>query len=127
MENFDLKKFLVENKLTANSRMLKEEQQLIKLFTFGYDFDNIEEVEDYLIANYKVESNAPHILGIENDPNPDCELAIAYGDTVINGVEVYNPAILQDKELMRLIELCDGEGHYEEEDEVEDEDEEGEN
>lgn len=27
MENFDLKKFLVENKLTANSKVLNEEQQ----------------------------------------------------------------------------------------------------
>ncbi len=27
MENFDLKKFLVENKLTANSKELNEEQQ----------------------------------------------------------------------------------------------------
>jgi hypothetical protein len=113
----------VKKKQVNNSKQLKEGQQLVELFTFGYDFDNIEEVEDYLIANYKVASNAPHILGIENDANPDCELIIGYGDTIINGVEVYNPAILQDKELMRLIELCDGEGHYEEEDEVEDLDE----
>lgn len=27
MENFDLKKFLVENRLTANSKVLNEEQQ----------------------------------------------------------------------------------------------------
>jgi len=112
----------VKKKQVNNSKQLKEGQQLVELFTFGYDFDNIEEVEDYLIANYKVASNAPHILGIENDANPDCELIIGYGDTIINGVEVYNPAILQDKELMRLIQLCDGKGHYEEEDEVKDED-----
>ena len=33
MENFNLKKFLVENKLTTNSRILKEEQEdsLLKL------------------------------------------------------------------------------------------------
>jgi len=105
-----------KKKQVNNSKQLKEGQQLVELFTFGYDFDNIEEVEDYLIANYKVASNAPHILGIENDANPDCELIIGYGDTIINGVEVYNPAILQDKELMRLIQLCDGKGHYEEED-----------
>ena len=123
MDNFNLKKFLVENKLTTNSRILNEQPQLIELFTFGYDLDNVEEVEDYLIANYKVASNAPDILGIENDPNPDCELIIGRGDTVINGVEVYNPAILQDKELMGLIELCDGEGHYEEGEEEEDEEE----
>jgi hypothetical protein len=123
METFNLKKFLVENKLTSNSRMLNEEREQVELFTFGYDLDNVEEVEDYLIANYKVASNAPHILGIENDPNPDCELIIGYGDTVMNGVEVYNPAILQDKELMRLIDLCDGEGHYEEGEEEEDDEE----
>lgn len=36
MENFDLKKFLAENKLTTNSRMLSEnEEQVDELFGFG--------------------------------------------------------------------------------------------
>jgi hypothetical protein len=39
MENFDLKKFLVENKLTINSRMLKEDQE---------DDWRFPEPEDYL-------------------------------------------------------------------------------
>ena len=117
MENFNLKKFLVENKLTSNSRLLNENQQVVKTLTFGYDLDNVQEVEDYLVANYKVSSNYPDALGKEDDQDPDCYIIYAYGDTVMNGVEIYNPAILQDQEFMDLVGGCDGEGHFEEDDE----------
>ena len=117
MENFNLKKFLVENKLTTNSRMLTENQQVVKTLTFGYDLDNVQEVQDYLVDNYKTSSNQPDILGKEDDMNPDCELIFAYGDDTINAVDIFNPAILQDQEFMDLVGGCDGEGSFEEGDE----------
>ena len=122
MDNFNLKKFLVENKLTTNSRMLNENQQVVKTLTFGYDLDNVQEVEDYLVANYKVSSNYPDALGKEDDQDPDCYIIYAYGDTVMNGVEIYNPAILQDQEFMDLVGNCDGEGSFKEGDEDYDDD-----
>jgi hypothetical protein len=122
MDNFNLKKFLVENKLTTNSRLLNENQQVVKTLTFGYDLDNVQEVEDYLVANYKVSSNYPDALGKEDDQDPDCYIIYAYGDTVMNGVEIYNPAILQDQEFMDLVGNCDGEGSFEEGDEDYDDD-----
>lgn len=43
MENFNLKKFLVENKLTTNSKMLKEEESFDNVQSIGveigYDFE----------------------------------------------------------------------------------------
>lgn len=122
MDNFNLKKFLVENKLTTNSRLLNEGQQPVKTLTFGYDLDNVQEVEDYLVANYKVSSNYPDALGKEDDQDPDCYIIYAYGDTVMNGVEIYNPAILQDQKFMSLVDACDGEGSFEEDDEDYDDD-----
>ena len=117
MENFNLKKFLVENKLTANSRLLNENQQVVKTLTFGYDLDNVQGVQDYLVDNYKTSSNQPDILGKEDDIDPDCELIFAYGDDTINGVDIFNRAILQDAEFMDLVGGCDGEGSFEEGDE----------
>ena len=35
MSNFDYKKYLVENKLTSNSRIINEEEQVDELFGFG--------------------------------------------------------------------------------------------
>jgi hypothetical protein len=98
MENFNLKKFLVENKLTSNSRLLNEEREQVELFTFGYDLDNVQEVEDYLMDNY--------------EEGVDYKAHVGMGDDTMNALDILNPELLQDKELMRLIDLCDGEGHY---------------
>jgi hypothetical protein len=47
MENFNLKKFLVENKLTTNSRLLKEEQESVGLLqvltNYGEDYVSLED------------------------------------------------------------------------------------
>ncbi|QQO91874.1 hypothetical protein immuto35A_194 [Flavobacterium phage vB_FspM_immuto_3-5A] len=45
MENFDLKKFLVENKLTTNSKILKENSN-----TRSADYDFIEPENDPLVT-----------------------------------------------------------------------------
>lgn len=103
MENFDLRKFLVENKITTNSRMLKEVQQPVELFTFGYDLENVQEVGDYLIDNY--------------EEGVDYEAHVGIGDDTMNALSIFNPELLQDSELIRLIHSCEGEGHYEEDEE----------
>ena len=38
MDNFNLKKFLVENKLTYNSKLINEEQALIAYILYKYWF-----------------------------------------------------------------------------------------
>jgi hypothetical protein len=115
--NFNLRKFLIENKLTTNSKMLKEEQQPVETLTFGYDLENTKKVQDYLVANYKTSSNQPDILGKEDDANPDCEIVFDYGGDTISAVDIFNPAILQDRKFMSLVNACEGEGHFEEGDE----------
>lgn len=48
--NFNLKKFLVENKLTTNSKLLKEESRLSNILTISMESDYDEDVvslEDY--------------------------------------------------------------------------------
>ena len=103
MENFNLKKFLVENKLTSNSRLLKEEQQPVETFTFGYDFEFVQEVEDYLADTYQEGTDYVTHIGREDD--------------AMNALDILNPELLQDQELMSLIRNCTGEGHFEEDDE----------
>lgn len=100
MDNFNLKKFLVENKLTANSRLLKEEQQPAETFTFGYDFEFVQEVEDYLADTYQEGTDYVTHIGREDD--------------AMNALDILNPELLQDNELMSLIRNCTGEGHYDE-------------
>jgi hypothetical protein len=108
MENFNLKKFLVENKLTSNSRMLKEEQQPVETFTFGYDFEFVQEVEDYLADTYQEGTDYVTHIGREDD--------------AMNALDILNPELLQDQELMSLIRNCTGEGYFEEGDEDYDDD-----
>lgn len=103
MDNFNLKKFLVENKLTRNSRMLNENQQVVKTLTFGYDFEFVQEVEDYLADTYQEGTDYITHIGREDD--------------AMNALDILNPELLQDQELMSLIRNCTGEGHFEEGDE----------
>jgi len=59
MENFDLKKFLAENKLTTNSRMLSEnEEQVDELFGFGGPTEG-----DLVAIGYNDGSNEYGVVG----------------------------------------------------------------
>ena len=108
MENFNLKKFLVENKLTTNSRLLNEEHQSLKLYTFGYDIENVEQVQDWIEDNYT--------------EGVDYEIHVGMGDDMMNGLDIHNPEMLQDQELQSLIANCKGQGSFEEGDEDYDDD-----
>ena len=68
----------------------------IESYGFGYDIDNIKDVQSYVIDNYD-----------EGDYN----IHIARGDDVMNHMTIYRG---QDEELDQLIDSCDGAGDYEE-------------
>lgn len=68
-----------------------------KEFSFGYDVDNIQLVEEYVVNNY---------------PPSQFRMSKGYGDDVMNYLKIYN--FKRDVELLDLIEACDGEGWFEE-------------
>jgi hypothetical protein len=68
----------------------------IKSYGFGYDLDNVIEVQMYVEENYD-----------EGDYN----IHIARGEDVMNYMTIYRG---EDEELDGLIECCDGEGDFEE-------------
>ena len=69
----------------------------IKSYGFGYDIDNIKEVEEHVWKNY----------------SPDqINMSVARGDNVMNHMTIYRG---QDEELDQLIECCDGSGDFQEE------------
>jgi hypothetical protein len=107
------------DKMEAEGSDIEHGRKEVKEFFFGYDIGNITEVQEYLIANYKVDSNHPDFSNMGDDKNPDCEIWIGYGDDTMNAFTVFNPAMLQDKQLLRLIEDCEGGGEYEEEEDSE--------
>lgn len=68
----------------------------IKEYGFGYDYDNVKDVQSYVIDNYD-----------EGDYN----IHIARGDDVMNYMTILRG---EDEELDGLIDSCCGEGDYEE-------------
>ena len=68
----------------------------IKSYGFGYDIDNIKEVEEYVWKNYSLD---------------DINMSVGRGDNVMNHLTIYRG---EDKELDELTECCDGAGDYEE-------------
>ena len=70
-----------------------------KEYLFGFDLDNIKLVEDYVKSNYS---------------STDYEIYVGYGDDVMNGLEIFNEKMLEDKKLIELIEGCEGEGNFDE-------------
>lgn len=75
-------------------------------FFFGYDIENVHPVEEFVKANYK---------------EGEYEVSIGHGDDVMNYLKVN--VDLDDergKKLLDMIEDCDGEGNYDEDDYEED-------
>lgn len=109
--------------------LIKESKESIKTYTFGYDLSNIEEVEEYLRAKYNVldsQEVAEKSNKGEDLSGLQAEMIIGYGDDTMNGLEIYDPALLKDQELQGLINACEGEGDFDEEDYNDEEDEEDE-
>jgi len=68
----------------------------IKNYGFGYDIDNIKDVQSYVIDNYD---------------EGDYSIHIARGDDVMNHMTINRG---RDVDLDGLIDCCEGEGDYEE-------------
>ena len=69
-------------------------------FSFGFDLDEIENVMNYLVKNFKEDE--------------DFKMWIGRGDDRMNGLEVYSEKVMEDEKLFELIEMCDGEGDFDE-------------
>ena len=69
----------------------------IREYGFGYDIDNIMEVEEYVWKNYSEE---------------EFKMNVGRGDSVMNYLTIYRED--DDEGLNELIECCDGEGDFEE-------------
>ena len=80
--NFNLRKFLSENRLPTN---IKENNEIY----FGYDLDRIEDVVDYLESKYK--------------EGHDYELHVGRGDDLPNAVTIKNPNLNKDSSLDSLL------------------------
>ena len=67
-------------------------------FYFGYDMENILQVQDYVEQNYSKD---------------DYRMSKGYGDDVINFLKIYNVEKYDnDEELKELIDCCEGEGCF---------------
>ena len=66
-----------------------------KIYYFYYDSVNIKLVEGYVKNNYS---------------STDYKMHICYGDDVMNCLEIVEKK--NDKELLKLIGRCDGEGDF---------------
>lgn len=81
-----------------------------KAIVKGYNFTtqyNINRFEDELkFQNYVKENYVEDV---------DYEMYIGYGDDVLNGLEIFNAKMLEDKKFIELLAECD----YEEDDDDE--------
>jgi|14BtaG_2_1085337.scaffolds.fasta_scaffold30160_1 hypothetical protein len=92
--------------LGPDSRKDKEEDAEDREFFFGYDLENVHPVQEFVKANYK---------------EGEYEMSIGRGDDVMNYLKVN--VDLDDergRKLLYMIEDCDGEGNYDEDDYEED-------
>jgi len=88
---------------------MKNNNTLVREYFFGYDLDNVKKVQTYVKKTYKDEV--------------DYEMYVGYGDDVMNALEVYNKEITNDAEFLKLVNKCQGQGDFNE-DEYEGEEEE---
>ena len=102
MENFNLKKFLVENKLTINSRILKESHELPELLDNKTIEDTLTSKSGYLMNSiiiqlpegqwYKygvVDSSTPFWEELKYSNNQEENIAVIIEQDIIKGSEKY--------------------------------------
>ena len=81
--------------------------EVLKSYYFGFDLEEITEVQEYVEKNYKEEKDFLMYIGI--------------GDDCMNCLEILSEDMLKDSRLGELIVNCVGEGEFDE-DEYEEED-----
>jgi len=79
---------------------MKNNNTLVKEYFFGFDLKNVKAVQTYVQKTYKDEV--------------DYEMYIGYGDDVMNALEVYNEEITKDTKFLKLVDKCQGQGDFNE-------------
>jgi hypothetical protein len=81
MNNFNLKKFLVENKLTTNSRMLNEGKEVEEVELGGTRFavEEQDPLDDGIIISITKHTNGYFITGEVQDEDGDVKEGYGYG------------------------------------------------
>jgi hypothetical protein len=81
MENFNLKKFLVENKLTTNSRILNEnvEVEEVTLGNTRFAVEEPDPLDDGTIISISKHKNGYFITGEVQDEDGNAEEGYGYG------------------------------------------------
>lgn len=102
MDNFDLKKYLIETKVTTNSRMLKEDATSGPdsfIYAISDDVAN-----DLRMDIEKLQKEADIEYGFSKyKEGTDYEWAIGRGDDFPNALVVLNPKMIQDPKVTEFI------------------------
>ena len=100
MENFNLKKFLVENKLTANSKLIKENVEVEEVTLGGTRFavEEQDPLDDGIIISITKHKNGYFITGEVQDDDGDVKEGYGYAvDFEGNKLEdIYDPEDLDE-------------------------------
>ena len=72
---------------------------MLKEFTFGFDLENIQEVQTYVKDSYVKDH--------------DYKMSIGYGDDVMNYL-IVSSELLKDEHFLMLIDDCAGGGDFDE-------------
>lgn len=68
-------------------------KKVLGSFYFGYDLENIQKVQDYVLVNYIADV--------------DYEMYIERGDDVMNCIDVFTDNMMNDEKLFYFIDLCE--------------------
>jgi hypothetical protein len=81
MENFNLKRFLVENKLTTNSKIMKENVEVDEVELGGVLFtvEDLDPLDDGVILSITKHPKGYFITGEVRDEDGDVEEGYGYG------------------------------------------------
>jgi len=100
MENFNLKKFLVENKLTANSKLIKENVEVEEVTLGGTRFavEEQDPLDDGIIISITKHKNGYFVTGEVQDDDGDVKEGYGYAvDFEGNKLEdIYDPEDLDE-------------------------------
>jgi hypothetical protein len=106
--NFNLRKFLTENKLTQNSKLVREDEELYNLgraagVKYGKDIDNINNPAGELSS--RVDQSSIEIDGVDTSDYPD------FVDAFISAANFEDGTPLTDDELDQLTDEMRDEIH----------------
>lgn len=109
MENFNLKKFLVENKLTANSRMLSEEQEGTTKDFDGYEglhIATVDGIKIYRLEDSDVYENCTYVWEYPNDTT-DTDWVDNTIDIDVSGLPVSSEELQEYDDLKNQPKIAD--------------------